>query len=60
MAAAYYIQYMAEEKIIINIDESVINKTDERQRGWHLPGKRNMVTTMQRLRSLSVIAAVSN
>ena len=30
MAAAYYIQYMAEGKNIINIDESVLNQTDER------------------------------
>ena len=34
MAAAYYIRYMAEGKTIINIDESTLNKTDERQRGW--------------------------
>jgi hypothetical protein len=34
MAAAYYIEYMAEGKNIINIDESVLNQTDERQRGW--------------------------
>ena len=46
--------------MIINIDESVINKTDERQRGWCEPGRANMVTTMQRLRSLSIIAAVSS
>ena len=46
MAAAYYIEYMTKSKNIINIDESVLNKTDERQRGWMQPGKRNMVTTM--------------
>jgi hypothetical protein len=46
MAAAYYIEYMAEGKNIINIDESVLNQTDERQRGWCKPGQRNMVTTM--------------
>jgi hypothetical protein len=51
---------MTKGKIIINIDESVVNKTDERQRGWCCPGQSNMVTTMQRLRSLSVIAAVSS
>ena len=34
MAAAYYIRYMAESRTIINIDESTLNKTDERQRGW--------------------------
>jgi hypothetical protein len=51
---------MSEGKTLINIDESVLNKTDERQRGWYFPGKRNMVTTMQRLRALSIIAAISN
>lgn len=60
MAAAYYIEYMAEGKNIINIDESVLNQTDERQRGWMYPGKCNMTTTMQRLRSISIIAAVSS
>ena len=60
MAAAYYIDYLAEGKIIINIDESVLNQTDERQRGWMFPGQRNMTTTMQRLRFLSIIAAVSS
>ena len=51
---------MVQGKTIINIDESVLNKTDERQHGWCWPGQRNMVTTMQRLRSLSIIAAVSS
>ena len=60
MAASYYIQFLAQGKNIINIDESVLNQTDERQRGWCQPGQRNMVTTMQRLRSLSIIAAVSS
>ena len=60
MAAAFYIEYLAEGKNIINIDESVLNQTDERQRGWMEPGKQNMTTTMQRLRSLSIIAAVSS
>ena len=60
LAAAYYIEYMVQGKTIINIDESVLNKTDERQHGWCWPGQTNMVTTMQRLRSLSIIAAVSS
>jgi hypothetical protein len=60
MSAAYFIEYMTKGKTIINIDESVLNKTDERQYGWMQPGKCNMVTTMQRLRSLSIIAAVSS
>ena len=30
LAAAYYIEYMVQGKTIINIDESVLNKTDER------------------------------
>ena len=60
MAAAYYIEYMVQGKTIINIDESVLNQTDERQRGWCKPGQSNMVTTMQRLRSLSIIAAISS
>jgi len=30
MAAAYYIEYMVQGKTIINIDESVLNQTDER------------------------------
>jgi len=30
MAAAYYIEYLAGGKNIINIDESVLNQTDER------------------------------
>ena len=51
---------MSKGKIIINIDESVLNKTDERQRGWCDLKQHNMVTTMQRLRSLSIIAAVSS
>ena len=59
LASAYYIEYMTKGKNIINVDESVINKTDERQHGWCYHGKQNMVTTMQRLRSLSIIAAVS-
>jgi hypothetical protein len=60
LAASYYIEYLVQGKRIINIDESVLNKTDERERGWCRPGKNNMVTTMQRLRSLSLIAAVSS
>ena len=46
LASAYYIEYMTKGKTIINIDESVVNKTDERQHGWCFPGKNNMVTTM--------------
>jgi hypothetical protein len=34
MAAAYFIEYMTKGKTIINIEESVLNKTDERQYGW--------------------------
>jgi len=30
MASAYFIEYMTKGKNIINIDESVLNKTDER------------------------------
>jgi hypothetical protein len=30
MAAAHYIEFLAEGKNIINIDESVLNLTDER------------------------------
>ena len=51
---------MTKGKTIININESVVNKTDERHHGWCYPSKHNMVTTMQRLRSLSIITAVSS
>lgn len=30
LAAAYYIEHMVQGKTIINIDESVLNKTDDR------------------------------
>ena len=38
LAASYFIEYMVQGKTIINIDESVLNKTDERERGWCHPG----------------------
>ena len=38
----------------------MINTTDDRKRGWYYPARRNMVTHMQRLRSLSLIVAVSS
>src|SRR5689334_25037011 len=51
---------MTRGKTIINIDESVINKTDQRQYGLCFPQRHNMVTTMQRPPSLSIIVAVSS
>lgn len=40
-AAAQYIQHLYEGKRIINIDESNLDETDHRRRGWNYPRKRN-------------------
>ena len=45
---------------MINFDESVVNTTDKRSRGWFIKSKRNIVTHTQRLASMNIIAAVSN
>ena len=60
MAAAWYIKLLAEDVEMINIDESVVNTTDKRSRGWFIKSKRNIVTHTQWLASMNIIAAVSN
>jgi len=47
-------------KRIINIDESVINSTDYRKRGWYFPGLRNQPTRTERLNGVNIIAGISN
>jgi hypothetical protein len=44
VAAAWYIRLLESNVEIINIDESVINTTDKRTRGWFVKSKRNIVT----------------
>ena len=59
-AGAQYISLLAEGKTIINIDESTLDSTDTRKRGWCSKGRHNMMTHMQRLASINIIAGVSS
>jgi len=43
-AAKEFVQFLSDGKRIINIDESVLNVTDQRRRGWTAHFVKNRVT----------------
>ena len=47
-------------KRIINIDESVLNETDSRRRGWFKQGVTVSLNFSSRINKLNIIAGVSN
>jgi hypothetical protein len=47
-------------KTIINIDESIIEETDCRRRGWSTIGKEAFTEQSQRLGKINIIGGVSN
>ena len=58
--AKWYIKFFAEGKRVINVDESVLNQTDKRRRGWFAKGQKNFVSHLERLARINIIAAVSS
>ena len=59
-ASQQFINILYEGKRIINIDESVLNSTDERKRGWTGFRVRNKVTNSQRLSQMNLIIGVAS
>jgi hypothetical protein len=59
-AAKWYIKFLAEGKRVINVDESVLNQTDKRRRGWFAKDQKNFVSHLERLARINIIAAVSS
>ena len=55
-----FIKYLTEGKRIINIDESNVEETDARKRGWYFPRKKNQQTRNSRINAVNIIAGVSN
>jgi transposase len=51
---------LTEGKRLINIDESVLNQTDKRRRGWFKKGQKNFVSHLERLAKTNLIAAVTS
>jgi hypothetical protein len=60
VAAEEYIKILKAGKEVINIDESIIRSTDQRNRGWVRPGKRILTSRALRLPQISMIAAVTS
>ena len=59
-AAAKYIELLDANKVLINIDESVISQTINRKRGWQPKGKYFTVTSSVKLNLVNIIAAVGS
>ncbi len=60
MAAEEYIKVLKAGREVINIDESIIRSTDQRNRGWVKPGKRILTSKALRLPQISMIAAITS
>jgi hypothetical protein len=60
VAAQEYIKILKNGKEVINIDESIIRSTDQRNRGWARPGKRILSSRALRLPQISMIAAITS
>jgi hypothetical protein len=60
VAAAEYIRQLKAERVIINIDESIIRSTDSRKRGWARYGRRVLTSNALRLPQISIIAAITS
>mmetsp|Transcript_47725 Transcript_47725/g.34985 ORF Transcript_47725/g.34985 Transcript_47725/m.34985 type:complete len:117 (-) Transcript_47725:839-1189(-) len=59
-AASRYIETLESGKRIINIDESLINRTQYKKVGWNLKGNDLVCPQAQRLSEVSIVAAVSS
>ena len=59
-AASKYIHFLFEGKRILNIDESVLRRTEHRKKSWMPRKLSNLQTNNQRLLNFNLIAAVSN
>ena len=59
-AAAEYIRLLQDHRRIINIDESVLNSTDPRSKGWSKLREKALAVDIERLPNLNIIAGVSN
>lgn len=59
-AASKFIELLHSGKTIINIDETVVNSTDNRKRGWTSTTRENMVTPTRRIPSVNLFAAASS
>jgi hypothetical protein len=60
VAAQEYINILSAGREVINIDESIIRSTDQRNRGWVKPGKRIHTSKALRLPQISMIAAITS
>lgn len=60
MAAANYIRSLCDGKTIINIDETILQSTDNRHYSWVPRGSCNVSTLGKRMSKVSITAAVSN
>ena len=59
-AASQYIKYLYNGWEILNLDESIINFTDQRKMGWISLGEKNYIKQKPRLSQISLIAAISS
>jgi DNA-binding Xre family transcriptional regulator len=60
VVAAEYIKALRDGRHLINIDESIIRSTDQRNRGWTRYGKRILTSRALRLPQISMIAAITS
>ena len=59
-AAMNFINLLDQGMTIINIDESIIEETDCRKRGWSIVGQDAFTEKSQRQGKVSIIGGVSN
>lgn len=59
-AAIQYIKLLHAGKRIINVDESVVNCTENRQYSWVKKGSNKIKAEIQRVAGLSIICGVTN
>lgn len=60
IAAYHYIKLLYEGKTIINVDESIINQTDQRSKGWVPKGQPKWIDHSQRLNKVNITAATDS
>lgn len=59
-AAGQFIKYLYQGWEIINVDESIVNYTDQKTQFWHAEGQKHYLKRTSRLNRVSLIAGISS
>ena len=59
-AAGQFIKYLYQGWEIINVDESIVNFTDQKTQFWHSAGEKHYLRQEPRLNRVSLIGGISS